>query len=155
MKWALRVRKCAPAIAIYNLYRPINLRAENQISQLHSRQISAPGDTQITIIGYALNFDWLRMWCVYTQQRKSKLNENTPNRLVNITLASSSCFSSFVVFLLACVRDLFNSLYCSAKRQCCNVVKNTLSCALFDNHFPPCPCISCSSYFLNDFVYKI
>ena len=27
------------------VYRPINLRAENQISQLHSRQISAPGDT--------------------------------------------------------------------------------------------------------------
>lgn len=64
MKWALMVRKCAPAIAIYNLYRPINLRAENQISQLHSRQISAAGDTQITIIGYPLNFDWLRMWRV-------------------------------------------------------------------------------------------
>lgn len=52
MQWALRVIKCAPAIAIYNLYRPINLRAENQISQLHSREISA------------LNFDWLRMWRV-------------------------------------------------------------------------------------------
>lgn len=64
MKWALRGRECAPAIAIHNLYRPINLRVENQISQLHSRQISAAGDTQITIIGYALNFDWLRMWRV-------------------------------------------------------------------------------------------
>ena len=74
------------------------------------------------------------------------------NRLVNITLASSSCFSSFAVFLLACVRDLFNSLYCSAKKQCCNVVKNIVSCALFDNRLPPCPCISCSSYFLSDFV---
>lgn len=129
-------------------YRNLQFVSTNQLTRWKSNQ-------PITFKG---NFCF-ELWLVenvarLTQQRKTKLNENTTNRLVNITLASSSCFSSFVVFLLACVRDLFNSLYCSAKRQCCNVVKNKLSCAVFDNRLLPCPCISFSSYFLSDFVYK-
>lgn len=119
-------------------YRNLQFVSTNQLTRWKSNQ-------PITFKG---NFCF-ELWLV---KNVARLTQQRKNRLVNITLASSSCFSSFVVFLLACVRDLFNSLYCSAKKQCCNVVKNIVSCALFDNRLPPCPCISCSSYFLSDFV---